>query len=94
MALSATEIEQRLAKLPNWKRTGDKILKHYQFKDFPEALAFVNKVGALAEKAFHHPDISIHEWNKVTLELTTHDEGGLTAKDFALAGQIEVLGKK
>jgi 4a-hydroxytetrahydrobiopterin dehydratase len=94
MALSAAEIEQRLAKLQGWKRTGDRIFRHYQFKDFTEALAFVNKVGELAEKAFHHPDISIHEWNKVTLEFTTHDEGGLTEKDFALAGQIEALGKK
>ena len=89
--LTGDAINKRLAALPGWKRTGDIIWKEYPFEDFPQALAFVNRVGRLAEKAFHHPDILIHSWNKVRLELTTHDEKGLTKKDFDLAEQIEKL---
>lgn len=59
-------------------------------KDFVHAMGFVNSVALLAEKANHHPDIDIR-WNKVMLTLSTHSEGGLTAKDFALAKEIEQL---
>lgn len=90
-ALTGEQINARLLKLAGWKRTGDVIWKGFQFEDFPQALSFVNQVGALAEKAFHHPDILIHSWNKVRLELTTHDEKGLTTKDFDLAEQIDAL---
>jgi 4a-hydroxytetrahydrobiopterin dehydratase len=91
MSLPGAQIQKRLALLTGWKRTGDKIRKNYSFKDFPAALAFVNRVGKLAEKHFHHPDILIHNWNKVTLALTTHDKKGLTKKDFDLAEDIERL---
>jgi len=74
--------------VPEWARTGKVITRTYQFEDFPAAIRFVNRVGRLAEKAWHHPDIDIR-WNKVTLNLTTHDEGGLTEKDFALARQFD-----
>jgi 4a-hydroxytetrahydrobiopterin dehydratase len=60
-------------------------------KDFRDALLFVNAAGFLAERANHHPDISI-SWNAVTFTLSTHSEGGLTGKDFALARQISDLG--
>jgi 4a-hydroxytetrahydrobiopterin dehydratase len=70
--------------LPNWKRNGQIIARTYEFEDFPEAMKFVNNVAVLAEQAQHHPDIDVR-WNKVTLALTTHDAGGLTEKDFALA---------
>ena len=73
-----------------WERDGDRLVKQVQKKDFAEALAYVNTVGALAEEANHHPDILI-EWNKVTLHLWTHTAGGITAADEALAARIDQL---
>ena len=73
--------------VPGWENNGKEITRTYKFKDFVEALAFVNKVAGLAEAADHHPDIDIR-WNKVRLTLSTHSAGGLTDKDFALALQI------
>ncbi|HEY4417123.1 MAG TPA: 4a-hydroxytetrahydrobiopterin dehydratase [Verrucomicrobiae bacterium] len=78
------------AAIPAWQRAGEIISRTYQFKDFPAALKFVNAVGQLAEQVQHHPDIDIR-WNKVTLALTTHDAGGLTGKDFALARECDGL---
>ena len=72
---------------PGWENNGKEITRLYKFKDFAEALNFVNKVAGLAEAADHHPDIDIR-WNKVRLVLSTHSAGGLTEKDFALARQI------
>jgi 4a-hydroxytetrahydrobiopterin dehydratase len=77
-----------LASLPGWTRQGDEIVKTYQLGNFVEALAFVGRVGELAEAAGHHPDIDIR-YNRVRLALTTHDQGGLTENDLALAKQIE-----
>jgi 4a-hydroxytetrahydrobiopterin dehydratase len=79
-----------LMALPQWKRNGQVITRIFQFKDFPAAMKFVNQVADLAEQAQHHPDVDIR-WNKVTLALTTHDAGGLTEKDFALAKQFDAL---
>ena len=73
---------------PGWERAGAEIRRVYRFRDFREALAFVNRVGALAESAGHHPDIDVR-YNTVTLALTTHDAGGLTSKDFDLARAID-----
>ena len=90
--LSSDEIEQRLGDLADWDHEGDQIRKTFQLASFPMAIAFVTQVGFLAEAAGHHPDIDIR-WRKVTLVLTTHDAGGLSAKDFDLAAQIdEILG--
>jgi 4a-hydroxytetrahydrobiopterin dehydratase len=86
--LNKAQVISALASLPEWKQRGTAITRTYQFKDFPAAIKFVNAVARLAEKAWHHPDIDIR-WNKVTLALTTHDEGGLTKKDFALAKQFD-----
>lgn len=66
-----------------------KIAKEYKFKNFKEALAFINKVGAIAEEEGHHPDINLHGWNKVTLTLSTHAIGGLSENDFILASKID-----
>jgi len=88
--LSDSEIEAYLGKLAGWKRTGDEIRKTFQLPSFPAAIAFVTQVGFLAEAAGHHPDIDIR-WRNVTLALTTHDAGGLTAKDFDLAAQIDTI---
>ena len=88
--LSAAQIKTGLLSAPAWKKRGRVITRTYQFKDFPAAIRFVNAAARLAEKAWHHPDIDIR-WNKVTLALTTHDAGGLTEKDFALARKFDRL---
>ena len=74
-----------------WKREGEHIVRDWQFKDFKEAIAFVNKVADAAEEANHHPDILVHGWNKVRLTLSTHSAGGLTAADVELAQRIDAL---
>ena len=86
--MTAAQIKSALAAVPDWKRTGPVIARTYQFKDFPAAIRFVDAVALLAEEAWHHPDIDVR-WNKVTLALTTHDEGGLTKKDFVLARKFD-----
>ncbi len=79
-----------MAGLPLWSRKAQVIRRTFEFKDFPAAIQFVNQLARLAEKAWHHPDIDVR-WNKVTLALTTHDEGGLTERDFALAAKFDAL---
>jgi len=88
--LKAAEIKTALAVVPDWKRTDAVISRTFQFKDFVAAMKFVNIVARRAEAAGHHPDIDIR-WNKVTLALTTHSEGGLTKKDFQLARKFDGL---
>ncbi len=73
-----------------WERQDDQLATTVTLRDFAGALAFVNEVGAAAEAANHHPDIDIR-WNKVRLALTTHDAGGLTVLDLALAAAIDRL---
>jgi 4a-hydroxytetrahydrobiopterin dehydratase len=89
--LNKDEITRNLVSLSGWMQEGNQIAKQFQFKDFAVALAFVNKVGAEAEKMDHHPDIFIHSWNKVNITISTHSEGGITKKDFQLAEKIEGL---
>ncbi len=86
--LDEEEIEQRLDELGDWERDGDEITKVFEFDDFRGAMTFVNEVAKLADRYDHHPDIKI-SYSKVTLSVTTHSEGGLTAYDFDLAGEIE-----
>ncbi|HEX8975396.1 MAG TPA: 4a-hydroxytetrahydrobiopterin dehydratase [Solirubrobacteraceae bacterium] len=74
-----------------WERAGDEIVREWRFDDFSQALAFVNRVGQLAEDANHHPDIFLHGWNKVRLSLTNHSAGGLTEMDFVMAGRFDEL---
>ncbi|MGD0480006.1 MAG: 4a-hydroxytetrahydrobiopterin dehydratase [Terracidiphilus sp.] len=88
--LSSEESQSRLASLSGWKIEAGELVKTFQFKDFRAALHFVNGVGEQAEQAGHHPDIDIR-YNRVRLALTTHDAGGLTQKDFDLAGQTQKL---
>lgn len=90
MKLTAEEIEQQLTALDGWKWEGDEISKSYQFGDFKESMAFVNKVADEAEAMDHHPDILIN-YNRVNLTLSTHSAGGLTEKDFRLAKKIDQL---
>ncbi len=74
--------------MAGWARDGDAIHREFTFKDFAAAMAFVNKVAQAAEAADHHPDIDIR-YNRVTMALSTHSEGGVTEKDFALASRID-----
>lgn len=88
--LGADEVDGRLTDLPAWSRAGEAIDGRYQFEDFAESIAFVNRVAALAEERNHHPDLFI-SWNVVTVSLTTHSEGGLTDSDFELARHVDAL---
>jgi 4a-hydroxytetrahydrobiopterin dehydratase len=87
-ALPDDQVTSGLAALDGWSREGDEIVKTYELPSFPEAIEFVNSVAALAEAADHHPDLDIR-YRKVRVALATHSEGGITDKDFTLAGQIE-----
>jgi len=90
--LSESEIAARYQDLVDWTLAGDQIRKLFKFASFAGAIGVVAQVAFIAEAADHHPDIDIR-WRKVALALTTHDAGGLTAKDFDLAAQIdEILG--
>jgi 4a-hydroxytetrahydrobiopterin dehydratase len=91
VALLAEEQIQRQLAGSEWARDGEAIVREYKLADFAAAIAFVNRVAELAEAANHHPDILVHGWNKVRLNLSTHSEGGLTGADFALALQIDGL---
>lgn len=88
--LSRQEIESQVRQLSGWTLEDKKIRSICKFKDFIEAVDFVNKLVEPAEKLGHHPDIAI-SYNRVTIDLTTHDAGGLTEKDFVLAQQISRL---
>jgi 4a-hydroxytetrahydrobiopterin dehydratase len=90
--LGDAEIDERLARLDGWQRAPERsIVRELSFTDFAAAIAFVDRVAELAERANHHPDILLHAWNKVRLELSTHSQGGLTEADFKLAGEIDSL---
>jgi len=87
-AATEEEIAAALAELPGWGRSGTSIVKEYTFASFIEAWGFMSRVALLAEKRDHHPEWS-NTWNKVRIALTTHDAGGLSARDFDLAKAIE-----
>ena len=86
--LTSDEARKRAGMLPGWTLGEKEIHRKFTFRDFAEAVSFVVRVGFAAEAADHHPDILI-EYRKVTLTLTTHDEGGLSARDFSLAARID-----
>ena len=87
MLLTPAEIEDALTSLPGWACDGRSLTRTYKFAGFPEAVAFVNGLVGPAEAMNHHPDVAI-SYNRVTVTLTTHDAGGLTTKDLALARAI------
>jgi len=89
-ALSDHEIQSRLISVPDWQIESGELVRTFLFKDFRASLAFVNKVGDLAEGAGHHPDIDIR-YNKVRLALVTHDAGGIAEKDFDLAAAADKI---
>ncbi len=88
--LNEADLATALATVPEWERTDQVIARTYRFKDFPAAMLFVNAVAEKAEAVWHHPDIDIR-WNQVRLALSTHDQGGLTEKDFDLARVCDQL---
>lgn len=86
--LSEEQVAARLGELDGWQREGDEIRKQYGFDGFGEAMEFVNRIAGLAEEMDHHPDIDIR-FDTVALALSTHSAGGLTERDFQLAGRID-----
>lgn len=79
-----------LENLKEWRFKGNAIVKDFKFKNFTQALGFIVQVGVLAEKMNHHPEL-FNVYNKINIRLNTHDSGGVTTKDFELAGQIDNL---
>jgi 4a-hydroxytetrahydrobiopterin dehydratase len=88
--LNENDIATRLQSLGEWQRNDDAISRSFKFKDFLGSVDFVNRLAPLAEGMGHHPDLSI-AYNKVTVSLSTHSEGGLTEKDFELATALDSL---
>ena len=88
--LSDAEIDARLAGLPGWARAGEAISKDFACGDFVGSVGFVESLVEPAEAMNHHPDLEV-SWDKVTVTISTHSEGGLTATDFELAGQVDAL---
>ena len=90
MPLSDQEIEARLSEHPGWERDGQAITKSFSREDFVGSVNFVNSIVEPAEGMNHHPDLEI-SWDTVTVTLSTHSEGGVTANDFELAAKIDAL---
>jgi 4a-hydroxytetrahydrobiopterin dehydratase len=86
--LTDAEVKAALADLKGWRRDGDRIVRDFEFADFVAALGFIVQVGAMAEKADHHPELT-NVYNKVTIALSTHDAGGITSMDTTLAAEID-----
>jgi 4a-hydroxytetrahydrobiopterin dehydratase len=86
--LSDTDIETALGGLPGWVREGDAIVRTYELPTFADAVSFVVRIGFLAEKADHHPDLDVR-WRSVRVLLTSHDAGGITERDVRIAGAVD-----
>lgn len=92
--LNKNEIQQYLQRVHEWEFLDEKpqkIKRKFTFKDFKEALDFINKVGELAESENHHPDIFLHNYKKLDITLSTHAIGGLSSNDFIMAAKINNL---
>ena len=77
--------------MSEWRQEGEALVRDLKFKDFAEAMGYVNRVADLAEEVNHHPDILVHGWNNVRLTLTTHSAGKLTENDHEMARRIDAL---
>lgn len=88
--LDDMEIQDQLADLEGWRLEGDRIVREFEFDDFVGSIRFVDSLVGPAEEMNHHPDLGV-SWNKVTVAVTNHAEGGLTEKDFELARRIQKL---
>ena len=91
--LTAKQIKLRLKSVPGWTKRAQTICRTFKFAGFLNSIKFVNRIAVKAQKADHHPDIDVR-FDKVTLKLTTHDEGGITKKDFFLARQCDEVVSK
>jgi len=89
--LSKESIQNFISQIKEWNLNKNKIEKNFEFKNFKEALDFVNKVGEIAESEGHHPDIKIFDWNKVKISTHSHSLGGLSENDFILAFKIDKI---
>jgi 4a-hydroxytetrahydrobiopterin dehydratase len=90
--MEGNELAAAVARLNGWAADGQVLRKRYKFENFAQSLDLVNRVGALAEAADHHPDITFG-WGYAEIALTTHDRGGITDVDIALASQIDKIGQ-
>ena len=88
--LSESEITGALSKLPDWKLADGKLHREYQFADFVGAFGFMSSVALVAQAMDHHPEW-FNVWSKVVVDLTTHDAGGISERDFKLAAEMEKL---
>lgn len=86
--LSDKEIQDKLTALPGWKKDGDAIVRQFTLRSFPDAIAFTTRLAFDAQEADHHPDITI-SYKRVTVRWSTHDQGGVTDKDFAGVAQSD-----
>lgn len=89
-ALADTDSAARLAALDGWTREGAQIAKTFRFANYHETMAFVNAVAWIAHRTDHHPDLDVG-YNRCTVHYSTHDAGGLTAKDFDCAARLDAL---
>ncbi|TMF80358.1 MAG: 4a-hydroxytetrahydrobiopterin dehydratase [Chloroflexi bacterium] len=85
--LTDSEISDRLRSLEGWEVRDSRLVKSFKFKDFMSAVHFVDEIAPLAEAEGHHPDLQVG-WGNVVVELTSHDAGGLTEKDFEVAARL------
>jgi 4a-hydroxytetrahydrobiopterin dehydratase len=86
--LSQQEITEKLKALNGWEQKDNAIVKRYKFKEFMDGIHFIGKIAPIAEKMDHHPDMTIN-YTRITFSCSTHDQGGITEKDFKLAKEIE-----
>jgi 4a-hydroxytetrahydrobiopterin dehydratase len=89
--LTDDDVEKGLATLAGWERNGDEIVKEFRFEGFGDAIAFVVRLAFRADKANHHPDLDVR-YNRMRVALSTHSEGGITAKDLAVAAEADAVG--
>lgn len=85
-----SDIDKMITQIPGWKLDGEAIKKEWRFRNFSEAMVFINKIADLAEQHDHHPEL-YNVYNKVSLKFSTHDAGGLTLRDFKMAAEIDKL---
>ena len=85
------DINSKLVELNSWSFVNNTLQKEFSLKDFSDALCFVVKIGIESEKMDHHPEVLLHEWNKVKVTLSTHSAGGVTENDFKLAHTIDKI---
>ena len=91
--LSDIEVQREVNALEGWSRRGEAIVKTFEFATFPQGIAWVTRVAEAAERANHHPDLDVR-YTRITASLSTHDSGGITARDFALARAMDALAKE